>query len=404
MMQDILNSKKLTQKKFHILIIPSWYYTSNKPYQGIFFRNQAHALKRIGHKIGVLYPSFVPIYEAFRSKCFFPKNIVESDSGIPTFRYDGFTWLPILPHGKAFLFKRKGYQLFKNYISIFGKPDIIHAHGAIYAGALAAFIKKKYSIPLIITEHASDIALGNIRKWQLAHLCDAYRAADLKIAVSPQLGSKLQNMYRDWSTDWYFLPNMIDKQFIKKTAKKFEKSFDQPFIFLNIGNLFKIKRHDILLRAFSNAFEQNHNVNLQIGGDGPLKNRLIRLSEKLGVSKRVIFLGGLNNDEVIWSLQNCNVFVSSSSYETFGVALIEALACGKPVVAVKSGGPEFIVNKDNGLLVPSENIDFLSKALVEIKDKYTKYNPELIRKDCIKRFNENTIMHKLSNLFEKALN
>jgi glycosyltransferase involved in cell wall biosynthesis len=197
---------------------------------------------------------------------------------------------------------------------------------------------------------------------------------------------------------------MIDKQFIKKTAKKFEKSFDQPFIFLNIGNLFKIKRHDILLRAFSNAFEQNHNVNLQIGGDGPLKNRLIRLSEKLGVSKRVIFLGGLNNDEVIWSLQNCNVFVSSSSYETFGVALIEALACGKPVVAVKSGGPEFIVNKDNGLLVPSENIDFLSKALVEIKDKYTKYNPELIRKDCIKRFNENTIMHKLSNLFEKALN
>jgi hypothetical protein len=56
------------------------------------------------------------------------------------------------------------------------------------------------------------------------------------------------------------------------------------------------------------------------------------------------------------------------------------------------------------LLVPPANIDFLSKALVEMKDKYTEYNPELIRKDCIKRFNEDTIMHELSNLYKKALN
>ena len=404
MMQDLLEPKKFAEKKFHILVIPSWYYNAYKPYQGIFFRKQAHALKRIGHKVGVIYPGFVPIYKAFKSKCFFPNDYVEYDSGIPTFRYDGFTWLPMLPHGKAFLFIRKGLQLFKRYISNFGKPDIIHAHAAIYAGALAAFIKKKYSIPLIITEHSSNIVLGKVRKWQLVHLRNAYRAADIKIAVSPQYGQKLQNIYREWSTDWYCLPNIIDNLFIKKTAKKFKKKFDQPFIFLNIGSLVQIKRHDILLHAFSKAFEQSNEVSLHIGGEGPLKNRLIRLSEKLGVSRRVKFLGGLNNDEVISSLQNCSVFVSSSSYETFGVALIEALTCGKPVIAINSGGPGFIVNKDNGLLVPSENIDFLSKALVEIKDKYTEYNPELIRKNCIKRFNENTIMHKLSNLYEKAFN
>ena len=404
MLQDILKSKKFVEKRLHILIIPSWYYTSYKPYQGIFFRKQAHALKRIGHKVGVIYPGFVPIYEAFKSKCFFPNDYVDYDSGIPTFRHDCFTWLPMLPHGKAFLFIRKGLQLFKYYLSNFGKPSLIHAHGAIYAGALAACIKKIYSIPLIITEHSSNIALGNIRKWQSTYLRNAYRAADIKIAVSPQLGLKLQNLYRDWSTDWYCLPNIIDNRFIKKSAKKFEKRFDQPFTFLNIGSLVQIKRHDILLHAFSKAFKKSNEVTLHIGGEGPLKNRLIKLSEKLGVSRRVKFLGGLNRDEVISSLQNCNVFVSSSSYETFGVALIEALACGKPVIAVNSGGPEFIVNKDNGLLVPPANIDFLSKALVEMKDKYTEYNPELIRKDCIKRFNEDTIMHKLSNLYKKALN
>lgn len=404
MIQYTLKSKKLTKKNFHILIIPSWYYTSHKPYQGIFFRNQVHALKNIGHKIGVIYPHFVPIYEAFKSKHLFPEDFVEYDSGIPTLRYNSFTWLPMLPHGKAFLFIRKGLQLFKSYLSNFGKPDIIHAHGAIYAGALAASIKKKYSIPLTITEHSSDTVLGNIKKWQLLHLRNAYRAADIKIAVSPQCGQKLQNIYREWSTDWYCLPNIIDNQFIKKSESKIKKGINNLFIFLTIGNLVNIKRHDILLCAFSKAFEQNNEVILHIGGEGPLKNQLVKLSQKLRISKRVKFLGRLNRDEVVRSMQGCNVFVSSSSYETFGVALIEALACGKPVIAVNEGGPKFIVNKNNGLLVPSNDIDFLSEALVEIKNSYKEYNPELIRKDCIQRFNENKIMLKLTDLYENALN
>jgi len=85
------------------------------------------------------------------------------------------------------------------------------------------------------------------------------------------------------------------------------------------------------------------------------------------IQKKVNFLGLISNDHVHAEMKSADAFVLSSHYETFGVVLIEALACGKPIIATSCGGPECIVNKKNGLLITPRDIEKLVLAMKTIE-------------------------------------
>ena len=170
------------------------------------------------------------------------------------------------------------------------------------------------------------------------------------------------------------------------------------FRFLSIAFLNHNKGMDILLNGFAKVFK-GKNVELVIGGEGAEKDNLNNLANQLGISGQVTFLGPVNREQVKHEMQQCNVFVLASRFETFGVVFIEALATGKPILATKCGGPEAIVNKINGCLVPTENSTELSRAMEYMKENYHMYNPVEIRKDCIERFSENAIIKKVSQLY-----
>lgn len=117
------------------------------------------------------------------------------------------------------------------------------------------------------------------------------------------------------------------------------------------------------------------------------------------MESQVQFLGALDRKEVILQMNKCDAFVLASKFETFGVVLIEALSCGKPVISTKSGGPNVIVNENNGLLVPVDNIKELSNAMLDLYQNYSRYNPNNIRNDCYARFSETVIAKRIINLY-----
>ena len=168
-----------------------------------------------------------------------------------------------------------------------------------------------------------------------------------------------------------------------------------------MGLLEHKKGMDILINAFSEI--HHNNTELVIGGDGEDREKLENLAIDLGISDRVKFLGRLDRDEVKMQMSSCNVFVLSSRHETFGVVFIEALASGKPIIASKTGGPDFIVNNKNGLLVPVEDIASLRDAMDEIIDNYLTYDPVEIRNDCIRRFSEESVVKELNKIYSQAL-
>ena len=386
----------------HILVIPSWYATAKNPVKGSFFLEQALALQNAGHQVTVLAaPSFFSRAEikAVRNlKDIKIYRTIGNYKGIDIYTYSPVLWAPgRFLDIKSMVAQRLFLRLFSIYLKSEGMPDIIHAHSIFYAGTLSIKVLKKYNVPIILTEHNSAFLMGRLNTMQKKIVKSCLHRFSRVIAVGPTLASKL-NEYEP-KIDIQLIGNMVDHEFFIPSSNPLPQN---PFIFIAIAFLTKIKNFSLLIRAFARAFK-GREVFLKIGGDGEERDRLEMLSSKLGVAGQIEFLGALSRTQVRDSIQKSHALVSSSDVETFGVTLIEALACGKPVVATKSGGPEMFVNKENGVLVPACDVEALADAMTSMRHNYDFYNPSVIRNNCIKEFSAPAIVSKLENVYAQAL-
>jgi glycosyltransferase involved in cell wall biosynthesis len=385
----------------HILIIPSEQFVPpDNPLAGIFQHHLALALKRAGYKVGVISPQLRSAL-LLRTKLFgWPRGITsDDDNGVPVLRYHGWYLPTRLTRGDYWLWLRAGMLLFEKYAAEHGMPDIVHAHNALNAGVLAARLKKRFAVPYVLTEHSSFYARGLIRNAEIPLAKDAFRNADARLVVSPALGHDVGKCIGDYARSWEWVPNILDEKFEKTNIVK-DRHGDQ-FHFLNVGSLIDIKGHADLLHAFASRFRGIKDVRLCIAGDGPLKGKLELLSSRLGVDHEVVFLGQLKHERVLAEMQSSDVYVHSSHYETFGVVLIEALACGKPVISTACGGPECIVTDGNGMLAPVKDFATLGEAMEKMRKNIGNYDPVRIREDCISRFGEQKIVGYLSVIYNR---
>jgi glycosyltransferase involved in cell wall biosynthesis len=136
---------------------------------------------------------------------------------------------------------------------------------------------------------------------------------------------------------------------------------------LSIAQQVEKKGLDILLRALQRLHQTDFPLKLLLVGDGPLRPQLQDLAGSLGISESVAFLGEKERADVVRLLNGCEVFVLPSRSEPFGIAILEAMACKKPVVATSVGGiPEIIESGQNGILVEPDNPQALAEALVTL--------------------------------------
>lgn len=379
-----------------VLIIPSWYPTEENKILGIFFKEQAIALKKHGYEVTVLFPE-IRTMRSYSSSWKQGIQITEED-GLKVYRYKTYNPLPArVPYSNAFLFYSRLKKLYKEMVLKDGKPDIIHAHSALWGGWAAAKIAKEEKIPFVVTEHSSKLVRDLLKPYEKKELANTLNHSDRIISVGPSLKKEMQK-YTDKHI--FEIPNIVDYKAFQ-TSFHLKKQKDR-FRFLSLAFLTPNKGMDNLIKSFANGYK-GKDAELVIGGDGQQKDELVSLAKELGVEDQVRFLGRLDRQQVITEMQNCDVFVLASKFETFGVVLIEALAAGKPVISTRSGGPESIVNEKNGILVPVDDIEELSKAMQRLNSHYDEYNPEEIRKDCENRFSEEAIIEKIEEVYHSLL-
>ncbi|MFI5348012.1 MAG: glycosyltransferase family 4 protein [Elusimicrobiota bacterium] len=137
----------------------------------------------------------------------------------------------------------------------------------------------------------------------------------------------------------------------------------RPFV-LCVARFSKYKGLDVLLMAWSDVCRRSSEIDLVIAGAGPLAAHLESLAGLLGIGARVRFAGVLPRPQLWGSMKSCLFLVLPSRYESFGIAALEAMACGKAVVATRCGGPEeFIADEVTGLLLPPEDAGALGAAV-----------------------------------------
>ena len=331
----------------------------------------------------------------------FTNQVVE---GINVFRCDGYWGFKKsnLPLSKYEMWIKYGDSALTHYINKYGKPHVIHAHNMIYAGLLAVHLNKKYNIPIVVTEHSSEYAMGKIPNQLILKLNKAFETNFPLYAVSPKLIELLENKFKVLANKVQWLPNVLDP-FIENYPFK-EKVKSSKFRFLNIGNLIPLKGQKELINAFAKVFKNKlDTVELVIAGDGELKKQLQEQIETLNLTNHVKLVGLLSREEVVNQIDKTDVFVLPSHYETFGVVLIEALSRGVPVISTTCGGPECIVHNKNGILVLPKNEDELAEALMGIFQKIENFDSTILRQECLSIYGKASFYNKLISIYSKKI-
>ncbi len=388
----------------HVVLVPSFYPNPARPLAGTFFREQARALRNAGLRVGVLACLEKAPWQAPRGPGRWPGGVRwEDDGGVATLRGLRVRLLPGYHWPRLRRWVRYGARIFEAYIDRHGVPDIFHAHIADPAGLLAAELKSRHNVPVVLTEHATWLASGSGGRFRDSVAEAGIRAADAGIVVSPALGDRLSRRLPCPKGGWRWIPNLVDQAFLDPPIAPRGPASGRRFTFLSVSWLVPRKGHDILLRAFAMAFRGEREVSLRIGGSGESEASLRRLAAQLQIEHRVEFLGALERDRLVKELGDCDAFVLASRLETFGVAVIEALALGRAVIATRCGGPEYIVRKEDGILVDAEDVEGLASALRQMSEQASRYDPEALRRGVVERFGPETVARQIIDVYRDLL-
>ncbi len=393
---DDLNADAL-----HVLVIPAEHFaTEAMPLGGIFQLHQVEALSDAGFRAGVINAGMVSPRYLGRRYRYVPYEVI---GRTPVYRrFQRSLRIQRFSSLKQAVRRRRdmGVHLYETYQRNHGTPDVVHAHDVLYAGAIAQEIHERYGMPYVLTEHSSLIMREGLHGPGLDIARECATAASAVTAVSSTLAGELQSQLGLPHVEVDVLPNVLDPSFSSGPLPPRHRS---PGIrFLTVGSLDENKDQTTLLRAFARRFASQPDVTLRIGGTGPMRGRLRRISSRLGITRQVEFLGSIERRRVREEMRNASCFVLSSRVETFGVVVIEALSCGLPVVSTRSGGPDDIVQPTNGLLVERGDVGGLADAMERVSANLDDYDPSRLRSECIQCFGPEAFVRRARVLFGRA--
>ncbi len=354
----------------NILVIPSWYPNGQDMLMGVYHKEFCEALaKRKNIKVNMLFIERERLSNPLKY-IFMKKSYVIKESG-----YQTFVKRMLNVERISFNWQMKRYakaleKAFQKYLKNNPKPDVLHAEVTIPAGYAACLLGKKYNIPVVVTEHASyykDFFQGKNKKYTEFVLKNAYFTA-----VSKYMLADLPSYVKRKKV----IPNLVDTECFKLERK--------PIKGLRIAKVCafrKGKRIEDLLSALRIIIDEYKikDVHLTIVGDGYLKEFYQNKCHELNLDSYVDFVGRKSKLEIAQILNENNVFVITSTNETFCIPGIEALASGMPVVSTKCFGPEEYIDEESGKLVSVGNIKEIAEAIAYVYQNLDHYKVNNLR-------------------------
>jgi teichuronic acid biosynthesis glycosyltransferase TuaC len=281
--------------------------------------------------------------------------------------------------------------------------DLVHGHFVYPDGLAAARIASRLGLPLVITEHARwrpwlDDA-PRIRK----HAIQVAAESRFVHAVSRPLARDIAH-FAELGDRLRVIPNIVQDDVFTLAPTDTEQL---PNRLLFVGLIRRVKGLDVLLDAMRILADRGLDVRLDVVGESVFGSyrkdyeAARRQVAALGLDGRVAFLGGMEPADVARELWRSRLLVVPSRRETFAAVLAEALACGRPVVATRCGGPEDFVVPEVGELVDVEDPPALADGIVRVLNRT--YDPAALRAYAVDRFGVATVGARLADLYREAV-
>lgn len=251
-------------------------------------------------------------------------------------------------------------------------PDVVNAHYALTNGVIAAFSGNR---PIVISVWGSDVIwdkIVRIPSFMKLFLKYAFHRADA-ICVTSKFMIQFVLPVAPKSERIVHVPFGIDCSLFMPAKSKTHGQSGQ-FRIGFIKTLEMLYGPHVLIQALPNILKAVPDVTLVMAGKDKMDGQLKMLADKLGVGDRVEFTGFIQNDKIPEILHSLDIYVHPSiCQESFGVSILEASACGIPVVATRVGGvPEVCIDGQTGLLIEPNNPEALAEAIIKLAN-----DPEL---------------------------
>ncbi|MBN2730902.1 MAG: N-acetyl-alpha-D-glucosaminyl L-malate synthase BshA [Balneolaceae bacterium] len=286
--------------------------------------------------------------------------------------------------------------------------DILHVHYAI-PHATSAYLAKQIlgeqaaHVPIITTLHGTDITVVGSDPSYKSVVDFSINQSDGVTAVSEYLRKETYERF-DIEKEISVIPNFIDLERFKRTNKEhFRKAIspEDEKIIVHVSNFREVKRVPDVVTMFAYILEHGIKAKLLLVGDGPDRNRAEQRCRELGICDQVRFLGKQEQVEEVLSI--ADLFVIPSGSETFGLAALEAMGCGVPVISSNIGGlPEVNIHGETGYLCDLGDTDAMGKYGVEILSDPKKHKRMSMKaRKNAEKFDMDKMVSEYENYYKK---
>ena len=367
----------------NVLIIPTWYPNGKDMLMGVYHKEFCEALvKEKNLKVNMLFIERERLNNPIKY-LFMKKDYIIEENG-----YKTYVKRMLNVERINFDFQMRQYvktleKAFKEYLKKNPKPDILHAEVTIPAGYAT----------VVVTEHATyykDFFRGQNKKYTEFVLKNAYYTS-----VSKYMLEDLP----DYVTKKKVIPNLVDTESFKLNRKKIK-----GLRIAKVCAFRKGKRIEDLLSALRILIDKYkiEDVLLTIVGDGYLKSFYEEKCHELNLEDYVKFVGRKSKEEIAQILNENNMFVITSTNETFCIPGIEALASGMPVVSTKCFGPEEYIDEKSGKLVEIGNIEEIASAIASVYQNIEEYDIKYLR-DIADRYSAKNVTDMALEVYQELI-
>lgn len=293
-------------------------------------------------------------------------------------------------------------EIFDKIIKEKGKPDIVHVHVAMKAGIVAKKIKQLFDIPYILTEHSSIYykeASPNIYESG-RFICSKTRAviknASLLLTVSQELADAINKNFL--KVHCRVVPNVVDTNLFYPAGTPPA----DPLNLIHVSGMGHPKNMDAIINALAVYRGRGGRFLMQVYGTAP--ETILYKVKAAALEKNIFFHGEVLQPELAGAIRKADVLILYSNYETFGCVIIEANACGKPVIV--SDIPvfhELVTENKNGLFAAAGDPAALAGVIEQFAEKKGIFNQTSIAKETAARFSYPVVGRQIKEIYDEVL-
>lgn len=289
-------------------------------------------------------------------------------------------------------------RILTSYFRESGLPALLHVHIPLKAGASALWVKRKWGVNYVITEHSTHYGMGSDDDFSAKNFYHRrmvkkiFQSARAVVNVSDTLGSKLRNLF-----------NLAEVNVINNTVDTglfhFMQNKTPTFRFIHVSSLNdEHKNVSGIIHAIKKfSLKRKDFEFVLVGPNQPYVQKLVSQFE---LGDIVILKGEMSYEDVSKEMKMASSFVLFSWYENSPCVIAESLCCGLPVISTDVGGIKELIDSSNGILIKPGNEDGLAAAMVQMMDEYPSFSKEIIAGKAAEKFSFDVVGKKIKDIYD----